>query len=84
MRLLRYSKPYHPQFLGAMLCSIFCTLFDLAPAYLISVAVDVVVQQKTSLIACLGTQKPFTQLLMLSLLTSATWGHGHPLRLPKG
>ncbi|MBW4619662.1 MAG: ABC transporter ATP-binding protein/permease [Cyanosarcina radialis HA8281-LM2] len=74
LRLLRYAKPYRFQIWGAILCSICRTLLDLAPPYLIGVAVDVVVERETSLIARLGIQDPLTQLLVLSLLTIATWG----------
>ncbi|MBF2009350.1 MAG: ABC transporter ATP-binding protein [Chlorogloeopsis fritschii C42_A2020_084] len=72
--LLRYAKPYQAQICGAVLCSIARTLLDLAPPYLIGVAVDVVVKQETSLIARFGIQNPLTQLLVLSVLTIAAWG----------
>jgi ATP-binding cassette subfamily B protein len=74
VRLLHYGKPCQAQIWGAVICSIFRTLFDLAPPYLIGVAVDVVVEQEASLIARVGIQNPLTQLLVLSLLTIATWG----------
>ncbi|UKO96884.1 ABC transporter ATP-binding protein [Nostoc sp. UHCC 0870] len=74
LRLLRYAKPYQPQIWGAIICSILRTLLDLAPPYLIGVAVDVVVERETSLIARFGIQNPLNQLLVLSLLTIATWG----------
>ncbi|MEO1298104.1 MAG: ABC transporter transmembrane domain-containing protein, partial [Cyanobacteria bacterium J06636_16] len=72
--LLRYAKPFQPQIWGATVCSIFRTLFDLAPPYLIGVAVDSVVQQETSLVARLGIQTVSTQLLILSFLTILMWG----------
>jgi ATP-binding cassette subfamily B protein len=50
------------------------TLCDLAPPFLIGVAVDVVVERRSSLIARLGIQDPLTQLLALSLLTVVAWG----------
>ncbi|NJL37078.1 MAG: ABC transporter ATP-binding protein [Leptolyngbyaceae cyanobacterium SM1_4_3] len=74
LRLLRYTQPYQAQVWGAIACSILRTLFDLAPPYLIGVAVDVVVEQDASLIARLGVQDALTQLFVLSLLTIATWG----------
>jgi ATP-binding cassette, subfamily B, bacterial len=73
-RLLRYGKPYRMQVGGAVLCSIFRTLLDLTPPYLIGIAVDIVVEQKASAIARFGIPDPLTQLLALSLLTIATWG----------
>lgn len=74
LRLLRYGQPYRGQVWGAIICSIFRTLFDLAPPYLIGVAVDVVVEQDASLIARLGVQDPLSQLLVLAGLTVVTWG----------
>ncbi|MFQ4146088.1 ABC transporter ATP-binding protein [Chlorogloeopsis sp. ULAP02] len=74
LRLLRYAKPYQAQICGAVICSILRTLLDLAPPYLIGVAVDVVVERETSLIARFGIQNPLTQLLVLSVLTIASWG----------
>jgi ATP-binding cassette, subfamily B, bacterial len=74
LRLLRYSKPYQVQVWGAVVCSILRTLLDLAPPYLIGVAIDVVVEREASLLARLGIQNPLTQLLVLSILTIAVWG----------
>lgn len=74
LHLLHYAKPYHVQIWGAIVCSIVHTLFDLAPPYLIGLAVDVMVEQEASLIARFGIQNPLTQLLVLSVLTIATWG----------
>jgi ATP-binding cassette, subfamily B, bacterial len=74
LRLLGYAKPYQPQIWGAIICSILRTLLDLAPPYLIGIAVDVVVERETSSIARFGIQNPLNQLLVLSMLTIATWG----------
>jgi ATP-binding cassette, subfamily B, bacterial len=74
LRLLRYAKPYQAQLWSAIVCSILRTLLDLAPPYLIGVAVDVVLEQEASLIARFGVQNPLAQLLVLSLLMIATWG----------
>ncbi|MEM9508691.1 MAG: ABC transporter transmembrane domain-containing protein, partial [Cyanobacteria bacterium P01_E01_bin.35] len=74
LRLLRYGKPYRVRIWGAIICTIFRTLFDLAPPYLIGVAVDVVVERETSVLARLGISNVPTQLLLLSLLTAVVWG----------
>ncbi|MEL7511502.1 MAG: ABC transporter transmembrane domain-containing protein [Cyanobacteria bacterium J06554_3] len=71
---LRYAKPFQPRILAATLCSICRTLFDLAPPYLIGLAIDILVQQDTSWLARLGVQDPLTQLLVVSLLTILVWG----------
>jgi ATP-binding cassette subfamily B protein len=74
LRLLRYSKPYRIQVWGAVICSIIRTLLDLAPPYLIGIAIDIMVEQKASTIARFGIPDPLTQLGMLSLITIAVWG----------
>ncbi|MBD2091507.1 ABC transporter ATP-binding protein [Microcoleus sp. FACHB-1515] len=74
LHLFHYAKPYRIQIVGAIACSIFNTLLDLAPPYLIGVAVDVVVERENSLIARFGIQNVVNQLMVLSLLTIATWG----------
>lgn len=45
---------------GAVICSILRTLLDLAPPYLIGVAIDVVVEREASLLTQLGIQNPLT------------------------
>ena len=72
--LLRYAKPFQVQIAAATLCSVFRTLFDLAPPFLIGVAVDILVQQETSQLSRLGIQTVHTQLVVVSLLTILTWG----------
>ena len=74
LRLLRYAKPFQPQIAAATLYSICRTLFDLAPPFLIGVAVDILVQQNTLWLVYLGIQNVYTQLLVISVLTVLTWG----------
>ena len=74
MHLLRYAKPFQSRIVAATLCSILRTLFDLAPPFLIGIAVDILVQQDASQLARLGIQSVHTQLLIVSLLTIFTWG----------
>ena len=73
-RLLRYAKPFQLQIVAASVCSICRTLFDLAPPFLIGVAVDILVQQDASGLARLGIQNVSTQLLLVSVLTVLAWG----------
>ncbi|MEO1126319.1 MAG: ABC transporter ATP-binding protein [Cyanobacteria bacterium J06635_15] len=73
-RLLHYTNPYQLPIIAATLCTLLRTLLDLAPPYLIGIAIDVVVQQHTSAIARLGISSPLTQLFVLSLLTVLVWG----------
>ena len=71
--LLRSAKSFRPRIFAATFCSICRTLFDLAPPFLIGVAVDVLVQQDASLLARLGIQTVHSQLVLVSLLTIITW-----------
>lgn len=52
----------------------FNKIFDLAPPYLIGIAVDVVVKRESSWIANLGVTSIPGQLAVLSLLTFLIWG----------
>ncbi|MBE9193431.1 ABC transporter ATP-binding protein [Gloeocapsopsis crepidinum LEGE 06123] len=73
LRLLRYAKGYRTQIWSAIACTILNTLCDLAPSYLIGVAVDVVVERENSLISRLGVTSIVGQLGVLSLLTLLIW-----------
>ncbi len=73
-RLLRYGRAYRSWYWWAATCSVLNKIFDLAPPYLIGMAVDVVVQRERSLIARWGFPDVTTQLLILSGLTLLIWG----------
>ncbi len=73
-RLRHYAQTYRPRIIVATTYSILNKLFDLAPPILIGVAVDVVVEQENSILAKLGIEDVFVQLLFLGLLTLFIWG----------
>jgi ATP-binding cassette subfamily B protein len=73
LRLLIYAKPYQIRIWSAIACSILNTIFDLAPPYLVGIAIDVVVSKENSLIAQLGITSITGQLAILSLLTLLIW-----------
>jgi ATP-binding cassette, subfamily B, bacterial len=73
LRLLTYTTAYRQQIWSAIACSILNTIFDLAPPYLIGVAIDVVVNEENSLIARLGITGITGQLAVLSVLTLFIW-----------
>jgi len=56
-RLLKYSKNYQNKISIATIATIVNTIFDLAPSYLIGVAVDIVVLKEDSFIAQWGFTK---------------------------
>lgn len=74
LHLIRYAKAYRPQVWFASICTILNKLCDLAPAFLIGIAVDIVVEQQDSFIGRLGVTNPTQQLAVLSLLTLIIWG----------
>jgi ATP-binding cassette subfamily B protein len=73
LQLLSYATTYRSQIWGAIANSILNTVFDLAPPYLIGVAIDVVVNEENSLIARFGITSVTGQLAVLSLLTLLIW-----------
>ena len=73
-RLLRYSRRHRKQVWAASLCSVLNKIFDLAPPYLIGMAVNIVVKPETSLIARSGVTDVRGQLAILSVLTLVIWG----------
>ncbi len=73
-RLLRYGHRYRPQIWSASLFSVLNKIFDLAPPYLIGVAVTIVVKPEKSLIAQWGVRDVTQQFAVLSLLTLLIWG----------
>jgi ATP-binding cassette subfamily B protein len=73
LRLLHYGKSYRVQVCSAIANSILNTIFDLAPPYLIGIAIDVVVSQENSLIARFGITSITGQLAILSFLTLLIW-----------
>lgn len=73
-RLLHYGRNYRSKIRQATLYSILNKVFDLAPPALIGTAVDVVVKPQDSLIARLGIEDVFNQLLILTALSVIIWG----------
>ncbi len=71
--LLHYAKNYRPQLWSVVIFTILNKTFDLAPSYLIGIAVDVVVEQENSIIAQIGITNIVGQLAILSLLTLLIW-----------
>jgi len=72
-RLLKYGHKYSTLIWQAVSCSILNKLFDLAPPALIGVAVDVIVNPKSTWIAAWGFRDVFTQLVIISLLSLVIW-----------
>lgn len=74
LRLFRHARGYRSQVWFASICTVFNKLFDLAPAFLIGIAVDIVVVREDSFMASFGVTNPVYQLVVLSFLTFIVWG----------
>jgi ATP-binding cassette, subfamily B, bacterial len=72
-RLLNYGKKYRQKIYFATIFSILNTILDLAPPWLVGVAVDILVQQQNSLFAKLGVKDVLLQFALLSFLTVVIW-----------
>ncbi|MDZ8110281.1 MAG: ABC transporter ATP-binding protein [Nostoc sp. DedQUE12a] len=72
-RLLNYGSQYRLQIWQATLFSIINTILDLAPPWLIGVAVDILVEQQNSFIAKLGFKDIIWQFFLLAIATIIIW-----------
>jgi len=72
-RLLDYGSQYRQQVWQATFFSISNTILDLAPPWLVGVAVDILVKQQDSVIAKLGVRDIFWQFFLLSVITIIIW-----------
>ncbi len=72
-RLLRYARPERGAIWLAVACSVTNKLLDLAPPFLIGMAVDVVVAKDQSLLGRWGFPDVVTQLWILSGITVLVW-----------
>lgn len=72
-RLASRARPYRRKAAFATACSVANKLFDVLPEALIGVAVDVVVNQRTSVLSRLGVDDPTTQLALLVAATVGVW-----------
>ena len=74
VRLWHYARGHRPRILGATACSILNRTFDLAPPFLIGMAVDIVVRREGSAIAAIfGVEDLGDQLIVLGVLNALIW-----------
>lgn len=73
-RLINYDRVYRTQAIEASVYSVLNKFFDLAPPYLIGIAVDVVVKRDRSWIGDLDFRDIVSQLTFISILTLVVWG----------
>jgi len=72
-RLWAYARPYRGRIAAATLWSVLNKALDIAPPFLIGMAIDVVVRQEGSFLASLGVPDPRSQLVVLAALTFVVW-----------
>lgn len=72
-RLWRYADAYRGRILLASVYSFFNKAVDLAPPFLIGMAVDVVANGSDSLLGQVGIEDPKTQILAIAVLTFIIW-----------
>jgi len=73
-RLLGALESHRAAVWKASTCSVLNKLFDLAPPFLIGLAIDVVDRKEASLLADMGVVDPRLQLVVLAVLTLVVWG----------
>jgi ATP-binding cassette subfamily B protein len=74
LQLLQYTRPHRTTIILATLFSILNKLFDLAPPFLISAAVDIAVRKEDSIFSFFGIADPSIQFIFLGFLTLLIWG----------
>jgi ATP-binding cassette, subfamily B, bacterial len=72
-RLWHYAKPYRARIVSAVTWSVLNKAMDIAPPFLIGMAVDVVVRRDDSFLASLGVGDPRAQLIVLAAITFVVW-----------
>jgi len=72
-RLWHYARPYRGRIAAAVLWSFLNKAVDIAPPFLIGMAVDVVVRQEDSFLASFGIEDPRAQLVLLAAITFLVW-----------
>jgi ATP-binding cassette subfamily B protein len=72
-RLLAHARGYRRDMILATVYSVLNKFFDVLPELLIGIAVDVVVNRRTSFVARLGIVDPKQQLVLLTVLTIVIW-----------
>ncbi|MCL1601150.1 MAG: ABC transporter ATP-binding protein, partial [Actinomycetia bacterium] len=73
-RLWRYGSAYRGQIVLASIYSFLNKAFDLAPPFLIGLAVDVVANQGDSFLASRGIEDPKMQIVAIAVVTFIVWG----------
>jgi ATP-binding cassette subfamily B protein len=72
--LWRYGSAYREKIVLASIFSFLNKAFDLAPPFLIGLAVDVVANQGDSFLAGLGIEDPKMQIVAIAIVTFVVWG----------
>ena len=74
LQLLQYMRFHRSTIILATIFSVLNKLFDLAPPFLISAAVDIAVRRENSIFGFFGITDLETQFIVLGMLTFIIWG----------
>lgn len=72
-RLWQYAAGYRTDIVFAITWSVVNKALDIAPPFLIGLAIDVVVRQEDSFLAGLGIEDPKAQLVVLAAISFVVW-----------
>ena len=73
-RLWKYAANYRGQVIAASIWSFLNKAVDIAPPFLIGMAVDVVANGSDSLLGRLGIENPKAQIVVIAMITFVIWG----------
>jgi ATP-binding cassette, subfamily B, bacterial len=73
LRLWRYAAGHRAQVIRASAWSVINKALDIAPPFLIGLAVDVVVNRESSFLSQFGFEDPREQLVVLAMITFVVW-----------
>ncbi len=73
LRLWRYAAGHRAQVIRASAWSVINKALDIAPPFLIGLAVDVVVNRESSFLSQFGFEDPREQLVVLAIITFVVW-----------
>ncbi len=72
-KLFNHSKKYRADIIIATIYSVLNKIFDILPEVMIGLAVNIIVKRQDSILAHLGITNVIHQIVVLGIMTGATW-----------
>ena len=72
-KLLGHSRKYRTDIIIAIIYSVLNKIFDILPEVMIGIAVNIIVKRQDSILAHMGIINLTHQIVVLGLVTGATW-----------